>query len=186
MALSRCCPCSIRSCSGYTAFAAGWAVSPRGIGAILAMPVIGVLTNKLDSRWLIACGFVMFGISSLRFGQADLAISQWSFVGDYSQRLWLRLHFCSAIGRHGDRTGKRGDRQCQRPVQSGTKRGWKCWHFHREHHRVPPPASFTSKRAGALRDFHQRAVARSASCLAGLSAASRVLARPNQCARPML
>ncbi len=65
---------------GYTAFAAGWAVSPRGIGAILAMPVIGVLTNKLDSRWLIACGFVMFGISSLRFGQADLAISQWSFV----------------------------------------------------------------------------------------------------------
>ncbi|MGA3054534.1 MAG: DHA2 family efflux MFS transporter permease subunit [Candidatus Korobacteraceae bacterium] len=64
---------------GYTAFAAGWAVSPRGIGAILAMPIIGVLTNKLDARWLIACGFVMFGISSLRFGQADLAISQWSF-----------------------------------------------------------------------------------------------------------
>ena len=64
---------------GYTAFAAGWAVSPRGIGAILAMPIIGVLTNKLDTRWLIACGFVMFGISSLRFGQADLAISQWSF-----------------------------------------------------------------------------------------------------------
>ena len=65
---------------GYTAFAAGWAVSPRGIGAILAMPIIGVLTNKLDARWLIACGFVMFGISSLRFGQADLAISQWSFL----------------------------------------------------------------------------------------------------------
>ena len=54
-------------------------MSPRGIGAILAMPIIGVLTNKLDTRWLIACGFVMFGISSLRFGQADLAISQWSF-----------------------------------------------------------------------------------------------------------
>ena len=65
---------------GYTAFAAGWAVSPRGIGAILAMPIIGVLTNKLDTRWLIACGFAMFGISSLRFGQADLAISQWSFL----------------------------------------------------------------------------------------------------------
>ncbi len=102
---------------GYTAFAAGWAVSPRGIGAILAMPVIGVLTNKIDSRWLIACGFVMFGISSLRFGQADLAISQWSFVlGDHSQRLWLGLDLCSAIGRHGHRTGKRGDRQCQRTL----------------------------------------------------------------------
>ncbi len=26
---------------GYTALAAGWAVSPRGIGAIIAMPIIG-------------------------------------------------------------------------------------------------------------------------------------------------
>jgi len=65
---------------GYTASAAGWAVSPRGIGAILAMPIIGILTSKLDNRWLIAGGFVMFGISSLWFGHADLAISQWSFL----------------------------------------------------------------------------------------------------------
>ena len=65
---------------GYTASAAGWAVSPRGIGAIIAMPIIGILTSKLDNRWLIASGFLMFGISSLRFGQADLQISQWSFL----------------------------------------------------------------------------------------------------------
>ena len=65
---------------GYTASAAGWAVSPRGIGAILAMPIIGILTSKLDNRWLIASGFVMFGVSSLRFGQANLDISQWSFL----------------------------------------------------------------------------------------------------------
>src|SRR5258708_4964817 len=32
---------------GYTAFAAGWAVSPRGIGAICAMPVICYLTAKM-------------------------------------------------------------------------------------------------------------------------------------------
>jgi len=65
---------------GYTASAAGWAVSPRGIGAIIAVPILGILTSKLDNRWLIACGFFMFGISSLRFGQADLQISQWSFL----------------------------------------------------------------------------------------------------------
>ena len=65
---------------GYTASAAGWAVSPRGIGAIIAMPIIGILTSKLDNRWLIASGFAMFGISSLRFGQANLEISQWSFL----------------------------------------------------------------------------------------------------------
>jgi len=66
---------------GYTALAAGWAVSPRGIGAILAMPIIGVLTAKLDNRWLIVSGFLLFAVSSLRFGQATLGISQWSFLG---------------------------------------------------------------------------------------------------------
>jgi len=65
---------------GYTAYAAGWAVAPRGIGAILALPIIGILTAKVDNRWLIAFGFLIFGISSLRFGQADLEISQWSFL----------------------------------------------------------------------------------------------------------
>ena len=65
---------------GYTAYAAGWAVAPRGVGAIIAMPIIGILTAKLDNRWLIATGFVMFAVSSLWFGQANLAISQWSFI----------------------------------------------------------------------------------------------------------
>jgi DHA2 family multidrug resistance protein len=65
---------------GYTAYAAGWAVSPRGIGAILALPIIGILTAKVDNRWLIAAGFLMFAISALGFGQATLEISQWSFL----------------------------------------------------------------------------------------------------------
>ena len=65
---------------GYTALAAGWAVSPRGIGAILAMPIIGYLTAKIDNRWLIALGFVLFAISSLWFGQVNLEIGQWTFL----------------------------------------------------------------------------------------------------------
>jgi len=65
---------------GYTALAAGWAVAPRGVGAILAMPIIGILTAKIDNRYLIASGFLMFAISGLWFGQVNLAISQWSFL----------------------------------------------------------------------------------------------------------
>lgn len=65
---------------GYNALAAGVAVSPRGLGAIVAMPVIGLLTARIDNRWLIAVGFALFGISSLWFGRVNLAISQWSFV----------------------------------------------------------------------------------------------------------
>ena len=65
---------------GYTAFAAGWAVSPRGIGAICAMPVIGYLTAKMDNRWLIAFGFSLFGAASLWFGEVNLGIGQWTFL----------------------------------------------------------------------------------------------------------
>jgi len=65
---------------GYTAFAAGWAVSPRGVGAILAMPIIGILTAKIDNRYLIATGFFLFAISGLRFGEAYLGVSQWTFL----------------------------------------------------------------------------------------------------------
>jgi len=65
---------------GYTALAAGWAVSPRGIGAIAAMPIIGYLTAKIDNRWLIAVGFALFAVASLWFGELNLAIGQWTFL----------------------------------------------------------------------------------------------------------
>lgn len=65
---------------GYTALAAGWAVSPRGVGAILAMPMIGYLTAKMDNRWLIAFGFSLFGMASLWFGEVNLSIGQWTFL----------------------------------------------------------------------------------------------------------
>ncbi len=65
---------------GYTALQAGWAVSPRGVGAIIAMPMIGYLTAKIDNRYLIAFGFTMFGVASLWFGQLNLSIGQWTFL----------------------------------------------------------------------------------------------------------
>jgi DHA2 family multidrug resistance protein len=65
---------------GYTALAAGWAVSPRGVGAILAMPMIGYLTAKIDNRYLIAFGFCLFAITSLWFSRINLSIGQWSFL----------------------------------------------------------------------------------------------------------
>ncbi|HKT88564.1 MAG TPA: DHA2 family efflux MFS transporter permease subunit, partial [Candidatus Sulfotelmatobacter sp.] len=65
---------------GYTALAAGWAVSPRGVGAIIAMPIIGYLTARIDNRYLIVFGFFLFAIASLWFGEVNLSIGQWSFL----------------------------------------------------------------------------------------------------------
>jgi DHA2 family multidrug resistance protein len=60
---------------GYTAFAAGLVVAPRGLGAICGMPVIGYLSNKVDPRYLLTFGFVTFGFTTLYFGSITLGVS---------------------------------------------------------------------------------------------------------------
>ena len=65
---------------GYTAAAAGWAVSPRGIGAICIMPIIGVLTGRIDNRWLIVAGFWVFGTTSVWMAHLTLDISPSSLL----------------------------------------------------------------------------------------------------------
>ena len=73
-------PLFYQTVMGYTASAAGIAVSPRGIGAILIMPVVGIVTSKMDNRWLIAAGFVMFAFASYWMGELTVQISQWSLI----------------------------------------------------------------------------------------------------------
>ena len=65
---------------GYTAFTAGVAVAPRGVGAILGMPVIGFLSNKVDPRYLLTFGFGLFGLTTLYFGNLTLDISPTTFL----------------------------------------------------------------------------------------------------------
>ena len=60
---------------GYTAFAAGLVVGPRGIGSVIGMPVIAYLGNKIDPRILLSLGFAGFAICSLFFANIDLNIS---------------------------------------------------------------------------------------------------------------
>jgi DHA2 family multidrug resistance protein len=60
---------------GYTAFSAGLAVFPRGIGSICGMPIIGYLIGKFDPRILLSCGFTTFGITCIYFGNLTLDIS---------------------------------------------------------------------------------------------------------------
>ena len=65
---------------GYTALAAGMAVSPRGLGSLFFMPVIGILTDRFDNRFLVFAGFTFTGICGLALARSDLGISQWSLL----------------------------------------------------------------------------------------------------------
>lgn len=57
-------PLFLQNLMGYSAMDSGMALSPRGIGAILAIFFVGKVIGKLDSRILIACGFItLAGVS---------------------------------------------------------------------------------------------------------------------------
>lgn len=71
-------PLFYQTLMGYTAGAAGIAVSPRGLGAVAVMPLVGVLTSRIDNRWMIASGFLLFAGAGYWMSQLTLGISQWS------------------------------------------------------------------------------------------------------------
>jgi DHA2 family multidrug resistance protein len=65
---------------GYPALDSGLAVSPRGVGSMLAMLVAGILVNYIDGRILLACGLGIFGFSTLALSHINLSISMISIA----------------------------------------------------------------------------------------------------------
>jgi DHA2 family multidrug resistance protein len=60
---------------GYSATASGFAVSPRGLGSIVASISVGIIISKFDPRWVVAAGFLTLGLSGLWLGALTLNIS---------------------------------------------------------------------------------------------------------------
>jgi DHA2 family multidrug resistance protein len=60
---------------GYTALTAGIVVGPRGLGSMLGLPVIGIISNKIDNRIAVSAGFIAFGVCTLYFSFVNLEIS---------------------------------------------------------------------------------------------------------------
>jgi len=73
-------PLFLQTLLGYTAQSSGLATAPRGIGAMIAMPLVGLLMAYVDSRWLISAGVVCFSASTLMFGKLNLDASMANIV----------------------------------------------------------------------------------------------------------
>jgi DHA2 family multidrug resistance protein len=71
-------PLFLQTLLGYSALESGLTVSPRGIGSLLSMIVVGFLVNHIDGRILLACGFAIFGYSTLLLSHINLGISMGS------------------------------------------------------------------------------------------------------------
>ena len=68
-------PLFLQTLMGYPALQSGLAVSPRGIGSILSMIVVGTLVNYIDGRLLLACGFAILAYSTFLLSHINLGIS---------------------------------------------------------------------------------------------------------------
>jgi DHA2 family multidrug resistance protein len=65
---------------GYTALDAGLTVSPRGIGAVVALILVGILVRRANPRILVCLGFLMFGYATLLLSRLTLNASMSNIV----------------------------------------------------------------------------------------------------------
>jgi DHA2 family multidrug resistance protein len=73
-------PLFLESLMGYTALQSGYAMIPRGVGALIAMPLAGKLVSKFQPRYLIAGGFLSFGAAAYVMAHLSLDLTPWVLV----------------------------------------------------------------------------------------------------------
>jgi DHA2 family multidrug resistance protein len=70
-------PIYLQTLLGYPAYNAGLALSPRGIGSLLMMPVIGYLTSKIDPRRILAVGLMLGAFTMFQLSRLNLDAGYW-------------------------------------------------------------------------------------------------------------
>ena len=87
-------PILMQTLLGYSAFEAGIAMAPRGMGSFLMMPVVGILVGKFDPRKLLAMGFTLCAFSLYQLSVLNMNAGYWDFFWpQFIQGLSLALLF---------------------------------------------------------------------------------------------
>jgi DHA2 family multidrug resistance protein len=70
-------PIMLQNLMGYSPYAAGVAMAPRGIGSFLAMPIVGMLVGRMDARRLLVGGFLLGALSQFWLASLNLNAGYW-------------------------------------------------------------------------------------------------------------
>ncbi|HLW69841.1 MAG TPA: DHA2 family efflux MFS transporter permease subunit [Candidatus Binataceae bacterium] len=74
-------PVFLQDLLGYTAWKAGLAMAPRGLGVMAAMFLLGGIARRgYDTRPLVAFGFFLMGVSTWMLGDLDLSMAMGNFI----------------------------------------------------------------------------------------------------------
>jgi len=83
-------PQFVQTLLGYTAELAGMVLSPAGFMMMAMMPVVGILSSKVDPRKLIGYGFIMLTMSLIDLHTLNLGVS-------YGRLVFLRVFQASGL-----------------------------------------------------------------------------------------
>jgi MFS transporter, DHA2 family, multidrug resistance protein len=73
-------PLFLQTLMGYPALQSGYAMSPRGIAALLTTAIVGRLVGRIRSRWLLCFGFTLLATSSFMLSDINLQVSMSSVI----------------------------------------------------------------------------------------------------------
>jgi MFS transporter, DHA2 family, multidrug resistance protein len=87
-------PIMLQNLMGYSPYAAGVAMAPRGMGSFLAMPIVGMLVGRMDARKLLVGGILMGALSQFWLASLNLNAGYWDlFWPQFVQGISLGLLF---------------------------------------------------------------------------------------------
>jgi DHA2 family multidrug resistance protein len=102
-------PILLQTLLGYPPLQAGIAMVPRGLGTLLAMPLVGIMMARVDPRKLLVAGFLTGGFALYWLSWLNLDVGYWNiFWPQFVQGLGLGLLFVPLATTTMDRIAKEG------------------------------------------------------------------------------
>ncbi len=87
-------PVLLQTLLGYPSLEAGFAMAPRGLGSLVAMPVVGLLMNRVDPRKMLGIGFLLNAVTLYWMGWLNLQAGFWDiFWPQFVQGVGMGLLF---------------------------------------------------------------------------------------------
>ena len=71
-------PIMLQTLMGYTAMLSGLVLSPGGLFTLMALPLVGRLSTKIEARWLVCIGLAITGFALFRMSDFNLDIDFWT------------------------------------------------------------------------------------------------------------
>jgi DHA2 family multidrug resistance protein len=65
---------------GYSSLQSGLALSPGGVASLVMLPIVGVLTSRMDARKLITFGMILVFYGTVKMGLFSLDVDFWAVM----------------------------------------------------------------------------------------------------------